>query len=89
MTDQEKAEFFVRYFKQYCTTHDDQTSRDYLRLAEEWFRLVNINQPNKSEVQTLKAEIEALQLLGTATIELKRVVKSWATKILGYHGVDG
>ena len=80
MTPREHADALVRCFTGYLAKRDDAVNREHLRVATEWLRLIDADDPAAEDIEALQASLEALGFAGSATIDLKLGVGAWAPR---------
>lgn len=71
MTPQQHAEALVRVFRGYVAMRDDLVNRENLRVATEWLRLLNQEEPTDADVESLASSLESLGWAGSATLDLQ------------------
>ena len=80
MTPREHADALVRCFAGYVAKQDDAVNREHLRVATEWLRLIDSDDPEATDIEALQASLERLGFAGSATIDLKLGVGAWAPR---------
>jgi hypothetical protein len=80
MTPREHADVLVRCFTGYVAQRDDPVNREHLRIASEWLRLIDADDPAVADIEALRASLETMGFAGSATIDLQLGVGAWATR---------
>ncbi len=80
MTPRDHAAALVGYFTARLANHADPVLSENLRVATEWLRLIDAQDPAVEDIEALVANVEKLELTGSATIDLKLGVRAWAPR---------
>jgi hypothetical protein len=80
MTPHQHAEALVRCFAGYVAKEDDMANREHLRIASEWLRLLNADDPEPAELEAILKDVDGLEDVGSATLDLRIVVRAWASR---------
>lgn len=55
------AEALVKCFAGYVAKHDDLVNRENLRIASEWLRLFDSDEPSVAQIEALMKDLDALE----------------------------
>lgn len=80
MTPREHADALVRCLTGYVARRDDSANRENLRVAKEWLRLIDAEEPAVADIEALAASLESLEFAGSATVDLQIGVNAWAPR---------
>lgn len=80
MTPRDHAAAVVRYFTGRVAKRDDPALSENLRVATEWLRLIDAQDPAVAEIEALVANLETLEFAGSGTVDLKLGVEAWAPR---------
>lgn len=70
----------VECFTKYVALRDDAVSQQHLRVATEWLRLIDLPNPSPVEIESLRASIDTLGDVGSASVDLTLAVRAWAAR---------
>jgi len=77
VTPREHADALVRCLTGYVAKRDDSANRENLRVATEWLRLIDAEDPAAADIEALAASLETLEFAGSITVDLKIGVSAW------------
>ena len=80
MTPRAHAEALVRCFTNYVARRDDAPNREHLRVASEWLRLLDADEPAVGDIEAVAVSVQSLEFVGSATIDLQLGVRAWASR---------
>jgi hypothetical protein len=78
MTPHQHATGLVAYFSRWANGNPEMA--EGLRLASEWLRLLNAENPAVAEIEALAADVEKVEQGGSGILDLKLGVAHWTER---------
>jgi hypothetical protein len=76
----EHAKALVECLGRYVAKHDDFPNRENLRVACDYLRLMNDEDPPPQDLDGLIESLDALPIAGSVTMDLKIMATPWAIR---------